>query len=120
MVGGLGAQESLAPSAETADPQVALGFPDSGFACSVGLSRDPKLSEMSPMQAHALTGREREVGRKALGRSVGHPPSDNWFFSKCMEGSTGQTVIRGHTQAHEHISPEQVSQTDSSGGGPVC
>lgn len=42
---------------------------------------------------------------------MGHPPSDSWSFSKCMEGSTGQKLIQGHTQAQEHVSPEHVSPT---------
>lgn len=89
VVGGLGAPESQSPSPQTTDPEVALGalsLPDSSLAPSVGLNMDPR----DVTHAGSSTHREREVDRKALGRSVGHPPSDNWSFSKCMEGNTGQ------------------------------
>lgn len=65
-MGGLGAQESQAPCPETADQEVALGalgLPGSGLAHSVGLNKDPKDSEMSPVQCR-LKHSQGEGGRQ--------------------------------------------------------
>lgn len=122
VVGGLGAHDCQAPSPETADQEVALGalgLPGSGFAHSVGLSKEPKDSEMSPVQAQHSQGeggrrREKAVAGlwvSATGVSSGPGPSTfRQLVLLKIPGTEHRAAVDRRTHSGPGASPPQLSQ----------